>query len=99
MAYIHNAPDQTMTPFRRLLLGQKQLRLPLEANTPMSLANSQADMFEDEASRSLLDQLLEDSRLYTTSENYLNLLEFTKRLRNFARSMAVCCISLCGQAA
>jgi hypothetical protein len=30
MAYINNAPDQTMTPFRRLLLGQKQLRLPLE---------------------------------------------------------------------
>jgi hypothetical protein len=41
-------------------------------------------MFEEEAVRSLLDQLLEDSRLYKTSKDYLALLEFTQRLRNFA---------------
>lgn len=37
-------------------------------------------MFETEAARSLLDQLLEDSRLYTQSADYKALLD----LRNFA---------------
>lgn len=50
----------------------------------MNLATSQPDMFEEQASRSLLDQLLEDSKLYKSSKDYLELLEFTKRLRNFA---------------
>lgn len=46
---------------------------------------NQLEMFEEEAAaRSLLDQLLEESRLYKTSQDYLELLEFTKRLRNFA---------------
>ncbi len=47
----------------------------------------QTDLFGDEdeqAARSLLDQLLEDSKLYKTSKDYFELLEFTKRLRNFA---------------
>lgn len=39
---------------------------------------------EEHIARSLLDQLLEDSRLYRTSKDYFELLEFTKRLRNFA---------------
>jgi hypothetical protein len=39
---------------------------------------------ETEAARSLLDQLLEDSRLYTQSKDYKALLEFVVRLRNFA---------------
>ena len=50
----------------------------------MSTANSQSDPFEEQAARSLLDQLMEDSKLYKSSQNYLELLEFTKRLRNFA---------------
>lgn len=35
-------------------------------------------------SRALLDQLLNDSRLYTKSKDYKELLDFTVRLRNFA---------------
>lgn len=42
------------------------------------------DLFGDHATRSLLDQLLEDSRLYRTSKDYKDLLDFVVRLRNFA---------------
>lgn len=42
------------------------------------------DLFGDDAARSLLDQLLEDSRLYRTSKDYKDLLDFVVRLRNFA---------------
>lgn len=42
------------------------------------------DLFETEATRSLLDQLLSDSRLYTQSKDYKELLDFVVRLRNFA---------------
>lgn len=44
----------------------------------------QQDLFETEAARSLLDQLLTDSRLYTKSKDYQDLLDFVVRLRNFA---------------
>jgi IrrE N-terminal-like domain len=44
----------------------------------------QGDLFETEAARSLLDQLLSDSRLYTKSQDYKDLLDFVIRLRNFA---------------
>jgi hypothetical protein len=44
----------------------------------------QDDLFGDEATRSLLDQLLADSRLYKTSKDYKELLDFVVRLRNFA---------------
>jgi len=44
----------------------------------------QQDMFESEAARSLLDQLLDDSRLYHSSAAYLELLDFVVKLRNFA---------------
>lgn len=44
----------------------------------------QPDLFESEAARSVLDQLLEDSRLYRTSTDYRQLLDFTVKLRNFA---------------
>lgn len=44
----------------------------------------QQDLFETEAARSLLDQLLADSRLYTQSKDYKELLDFVVRLRNFA---------------
>jgi hypothetical protein len=42
------------------------------------------DLFGDAVTRSLLDKLLEDSRLYRTSRDYKNLLDFVVRLRNFA---------------
>lgn len=44
----------------------------------------QQDLFESEAARSLLDQLLDDSRLYHSSADYLKLLDFVTKLRNFA---------------
>jgi hypothetical protein len=44
----------------------------------------QQELFETEAARSLLDQLLADSRLYTQSKDYKDLLDFVVRLRNFA---------------
>jgi hypothetical protein len=41
--------------------------------------------FEDiEYQRGLLDQLLIDSKLYKTSQEYQQLLEFTTRMRNMA---------------
>lgn len=39
---------------------------------------------EEDQARSLLDQLLEDSRLYRYTEDYQKLLEFVAKLRNFA---------------
>ena len=42
------------------------------------------DLFGEDATRSLLDQLLEDSRLYKSSKDYKDLLDFVVRLRNFA---------------
>lgn len=44
----------------------------------------QPDLFETEATRSLLDQLLVDSRLYTQSKDYKELLDFVVRMRSFA---------------
>jgi hypothetical protein len=38
----------------------------------------------EEAERSLLADLLERSRLYRTTEDYLELMRFVARLRNFA---------------
>jgi hypothetical protein len=40
--------------------------------------------FEAEAERSLLDHLLDESKLYKTSQGSWELLQFTSRLRNFA---------------
>ena len=42
------------------------------------------DPLETEATRSLLDQLVADSRLYTKGKDYKELLDFVVRLRNFA---------------
>lgn len=44
----------------------------------------QHDLFENEAARSLLDRLLTDSRLYTSSKDYQEILIFVARMRNFA---------------
>jgi hypothetical protein len=45
---------------------------------------AQQDLFGDHATRSLLDRLFEDSRLYRTGKDYKDLLDFVVRLRNFA---------------
>jgi hypothetical protein len=47
-------------------------------------AGVQMDFFEKEATRSVLDQLISDSKLYTHSQDYKELLDFVIRLRNFA---------------
>lgn len=47
-------------------------------------ATPSADPIQTDAARSLLDQLLTDSRLYTQSRDYKALLDFVVRLRNFA---------------
>ena len=45
---------------------------------------NQPDAIEFDAARSMLGQLLDDSRLYTQGADYKNLLNFVVRLRNFA---------------
>lgn len=44
----------------------------------------QQNLFETHVARAMLDQLLDDSRLYRKGSDYKNLLEFVVRLRNFA---------------
>jgi len=44
----------------------------------------QANLFETDVARSMLDQLLDESRLYRTGADHKNLLDFVVRLRNFA---------------
>lgn len=44
----------------------------------------QLELFESDATRSLLDTLLTNSRLYRQSKDYKDLLDFVVRLRNFA---------------
>lgn len=44
----------------------------------------QQKVLETDAARTLLDQLLADSRLYKTTNDYKQLLDFVVRLRNFA---------------
>ncbi len=48
------------------------------------LEGHQPDLFETDSARSLLEKLLVDSRLYTQSKDYKDLLDFVVRLRNFA---------------
>ena len=45
---------------------------------------AQQDLFETDSGRALLDQLLIDSRLYTRSQDYKELLDFVVRLPNVA---------------
>lgn len=42
------------------------------------------NLIETDAARSMLDQLLDDSRLFRRGADYKNLLDFVVRLRNFA---------------
>jgi hypothetical protein len=44
----------------------------------------QQNLFETHVARTMLDQLLDDSRLYKRGSDYKNLLDFVVRLRNFA---------------
>jgi len=44
----------------------------------------QLDLFEVDKTKTLLDQLLTDSKLYKNSQDYKELLDFVVRLRNFA---------------
>lgn len=48
-------------------------------NQPVTVSPTETDF-----ARSMLDQLLEDSRLYRKGSDYKNLLDFAVRLRNFA---------------
>lgn len=48
------------------------------------MTGEQLDLIETAVARSLLDQLLEDSRLYKSGKDYKQLLHFVVRLRNFA---------------
>ncbi len=57
--------------------------------TTSNIAPQQGSLFEAESAvdaiaRSMLDQLLSDSRLYHQSQGYKDLLDFVVRLRNFA---------------
>lgn len=60
------------------------MRKDWRQDTLMTDNQDQQDQLEAEAARSLLDQLLTDSRLYTRSPDYKNLLDFVARMRNFA---------------
>jgi hypothetical protein len=51
---------------------------------PVDYNSHQQDLYETDGVRSLLDQLLEDSWLYTRSKDFKDLLDFVVRLRNFA---------------
>lgn len=53
-------------------------------NNEPSYIHQKLHQFGHEKDRSLLDQLLSDSRLYTQSKDYKDLLDFVVRLRNFA---------------
>lgn len=44
----------------------------------------QSDTVEENGARSLLDHLLEDARLYKSSQGYMDLLGFVAQMRNFA---------------
>ena len=50
----------------------------------MRLLETSPDDLEAANARSLLDQLLDESRLYRTGKEYQALLDFVVRLRNFA---------------
>ncbi len=54
-------------------------------------AVAQTELFDGDVTRSLLDQLLDDSRLYRKGSDYHALLDFVVRLRSFAPSTPCCC--------
>src|SRR5712691_5137478 len=77
---IHGLLQETwLTPRARQRRGRRRKSRNMKQPTAR-----QSGLFGDEASRSLLDQLLSDSQLYTQSKDYRALLDFVVRLRNFA---------------
>src|SRR3954468_6655012 len=65
---------------------RRQRRRQLMTDGIAASRQQQPELFgtTKEPERSLLDQLLTDSRLYTQTKDYKNLLDFVIRLRNFA---------------
>lgn len=57
---------------------------PRRAQEPFEPMQGELDLRDTETERSWLADLLEGSRLYRTSKDYLALLDFVSRLRNFA---------------
>jgi hypothetical protein len=57
---------------------------PASGGSPHEASTAQTESFDGDATRSLLDQLLDDSRLYRKGSDYQALLDFVVRLRNFA---------------
>lgn len=51
---------------------------------PRARWKAQGDLFDVEAERSLLDQLIADAKLYTNTKEFQELMDFVVRLRNFA---------------
>lgn len=56
------------------------MKTPNNAQTTLSLDNG----IDEESTRSLLDHLLTESKLYTNSKEYKELLDFSIHMRNFA---------------
>ena len=81
-----------------LVIGHREVGGPVAVEIPVVGVNMYNERMEQEpaqepeqqyliesgVARSLLDQLLTESRLYTRSRDYQNLLDFVVRLRNFA---------------
>src|ERR1700730_4829052 len=65
-------------------MSSQQGKLPGFGDSAKEPNGQPQESVESEAARSLLDQLLTDSRLYTQSQDYKDLLDFVIRLRNFA---------------
>ncbi|MDR6857869.1 ImmA/IrrE family metallo-endopeptidase [Variovorax guangxiensis] len=57
---------------------------PAGGANPHKASARQTELIDGEIARSLLDQLLDDSRLYRNGSDYHALLDFVVRLRNFA---------------
>ncbi len=68
-------------PYQMII--EESLSFPPDVSSQPSY-NTNIPASEMAESRTLLDQLLTDSQLYKSSEDYKKLLDFTVRLRNFA---------------
>ena len=76
-----------VTPSEQTVLSQSvSQKRPYDCGLTQhqSEAVNQPNPIESDTARSMLDQLLEDSRLYRKGADYQNLLDFVVRLRNFA---------------
>lgn len=71
-----------MSIFSRDLSTDRRPAKRVSSKTEMKI--QQADLFQNKDERSLLTQLLDDSRLYKEGKNFNELLDFIKKLGNFA---------------